>query len=219
MGLARRVAAGLLAGGLAACTYSGSGIDNPFKRKVVWFSFLNGDDIRPTCQPGAPERLRLVFNGKWAEQVRIYELGAGDPRQLDQRVIEFGTVTALTLSDPLAPWRGKAAQTRLTDAQYAGLMAALDDSGAFRPLDRSLWLPSDDFYWVAVSCHQGHFNRTAWWYGPDPSLRVPFVAPLLALDTTGVAYNTPHDPDSADFADKPRADRQRWYYNISADEP
>src|SRR5262245_6550826 len=64
---------------LAACAYRGD-IDNPIIRKLSWFSYLDGTDIRTTCADGAPDGYRLVYNGRYEEQVRSYEIfadGAG----------------------------------------------------------------------------------------------------------------------------------------------
>ena len=58
---------------LAGCAYRG-GIDQPVTLKATWFSYLNGDDIRSACVPGAPPKYRLVYNGNYDEQLRAYEL-------------------------------------------------------------------------------------------------------------------------------------------------
>ena len=42
---------------VGGCAYHGpsqSDIDNPAVRKVAWFSYLDGNDIRERCAPGAP---------------------------------------------------------------------------------------------------------------------------------------------------------------------
>ena len=60
---------------LAGCTYRGD-IDNPAVRKVSWFSYLDGTDIRTACAEGAPDSYRLVYNGRYEEQLRSYEITA-----------------------------------------------------------------------------------------------------------------------------------------------
>jgi hypothetical protein len=212
--MGKRAAAVLLAGLAAGCAYHGGGLDNPMARTAVWFSFVNGDDIRQACRPGSLDRVRLVYNGIWTEQVRIYEIGEKSPRSLEERVIGPNQLSVVSLSDPLAPWRGITGKREMTDQQYAGLMAALQRSGAFLPPDRKLVMGSDSFYWVAASCRNGVFVQTAWWFDPDPKMAVPFVAPLLALDTSGVAYNAPRPYGVQDLVDKPRADRDRWYLTV-----
>src|ERR1700751_6126832 len=61
--------------GLAACSYRGD-IDNPVVRKVSWFSYLDGTDIRAACTEGAQDRYRLVYNVRYEEQLRSYEVVA-----------------------------------------------------------------------------------------------------------------------------------------------
>jgi len=63
-------AAGALLGG---CTGTGNSW-NPISRSLGWFNFLNGTDMRRNCGPEAPEHVRFVYNARWGEQVRIYEL-------------------------------------------------------------------------------------------------------------------------------------------------
>src|SRR5713226_5686745 len=49
-------------------------IDQPLTRSLNWFTFVGADDIREACRPGGRNRIRLVYNALWEEQVRIYEL-------------------------------------------------------------------------------------------------------------------------------------------------
>ena len=58
----------LMAYVVGGCSYYGSpqsDIDNPAVRKVAWFSYLDGNDIRERCAPGAHDRFRLVYNGQY----------------------------------------------------------------------------------------------------------------------------------------------------------
>jgi hypothetical protein len=62
--------------GLAGCAYHGS-FDDPIQRRFQWFSFIGGDDIKAACRPGSSasiDRYRFVYNGRYAEQLRAYEL-------------------------------------------------------------------------------------------------------------------------------------------------
>ena len=67
---------------LAGCAYHGSSasnLDNPAVQKFAWFSFLDGNDLREACAalgPKAPARYRLVYNGQYEKQLRIYEIEA-----------------------------------------------------------------------------------------------------------------------------------------------
>ena len=93
---------------LAGCTYRGD-IDNPAVRKVSWFSYLDGTDIRTACVEGAPDSYRLVYNGRYEEQVRSYEItadGAGGA-YLTARAKGRTNAFDVSFDDVLAPWRWK----------------------------------------------------------------------------------------------------------------
>jgi len=176
---------------LASCAYAPGDASNPLARKITWFSFVAGDDIRAACGPGAPDRFRLVYNGVWAEQVRIYEVGFGGPRQLDQRVIGSGNLSELSVSHLLAPWAGKTASLTLDTDEYASLIRKLEAGGAFHTPGVTMTLAANDFYWIAASCHDGGFHLNAWLYPSDGFAHAAFATWLTALDTTGVPINPP----------------------------
>lgn len=176
---------------ITGCTYQAGDEANPLTRKFTWFSFVGGDDIRAECRPGAPDRFRLIYNGIWLEQVRVYQIRGGAAPVLDQRVIAPGQLTELWLGDPLAPWRGVTASTAVRSDEYAALLAALDRSGAYTSPSATLTLRSDDFYWTAASCHDGAFHLTAWVYPSDGFSHLTFPAWLTALDRTGIPFNPP----------------------------
>ena len=176
---------------LVACSYAPGDVANPFTRKFTWLSFLGGDDICATCRAGAPERFRLIYNGNWREQVRVYELGFSGPHSLDQRVIEPAQLFALRLEDPLGPWRGATVTAMVAEAKYEQLVQSLAQSGAFASPSTPLTLNSTDFYWVAASCHAGTFHLTGWLYPSEAFTRLAFPQQLLVLDTSGVVFNPP----------------------------
>jgi hypothetical protein len=176
---------------VTACSYQAGDVNNPFLRKFEWLSYLGGDDIRAACGPAAVDRVRLIYNGNWKEQVRIYELGTKDPSQLDQRVIGPGNLFSIDATDFLAPWRGTTASATLTPAERDRLWQALAASGAYSSPSTTLTLPSDAFYWVVASCRSGAFHLTAWLY-PSPRFEhATFPAVLAAFDRTGMAFNPP----------------------------
>lgn len=175
---------------IGACTYQGSDIADPVIRKFHWFSFVEGEDIRSGCQPGSPDRFRLVYNGIYEQQLRIYEFGPGErvgERRLDVKVRDQANLTGVTLEDPLAPWRGVEARRPLDGSAYDGLVGALERDGAFGPPAVGLSLPSHSYYWTAASCRQGSYAFTGWAYPSAGFERLEFPARLLALDDTGVA--------------------------------
>lgn len=195
--LARVVAMLLGVTALASCTWTGGDIGDPLERKTHWFSFVGGDDIRAHCDAYSPDRFRLVFNGVYDEQLRIYELDSLR-RQLTIRVVSQGNAGRLSTEDPLAPWRAVEAQAQLDQASYDRLVEAFAKGGMFAPPPAGLELPSHSYYWTAATCHQGRFGFTAWKY-PSPAFdAMGFDAALFALDTTGIPVNqakeVPFDP-------------------------
>ena len=70
-----RAAVTVLVLALAACAYR-PGADNPVARSLTWFSYAGAGDIRAECRPGGADRLRLIYNGDYDEQVRSYDVTA-----------------------------------------------------------------------------------------------------------------------------------------------
>lgn len=189
----RRLAAVLLVAAAAAgCAYEG-GVDNPVVRKLSWFSFIEGDDLRRACGPGAPDRFRLVYNAVYDEQVRIYELGgAGQPSRLRQRVIEAPNLAlGADVLDPVGPWRGRTAERVLDEGRYRALLESFAADGVFGPPSQGLELPSRGFYWTAAACREGRWHFTAWLWPRPEFQRLRFDDLLFAADTTGVPPNPP----------------------------
>jgi len=179
---------------VAGCTYTGN-IDQPATLKATWFSYLNGDDIRAACVPGAPVRYRMVYNGDYDQQLRSYEVtgdgtGAGD---YIARVQTGGgiDISRLSLGDLQRPGRWITARDRLDGRQMAELDAALARSGAFVPGPSGLRLASEEFYWIFAGCREGKFHFAAWRYPSDGFNALAFPAVLLRYDRTGIAVNPP----------------------------
>ena len=49
-------------------------VEQPIVRSFNWFSYVAGDDIRSACEPAGRNRVRLVYNAIWEEQVRAYDI-------------------------------------------------------------------------------------------------------------------------------------------------
>lgn len=179
---------------LAGCAYRGE-IDEPITLKVTWFSFLNGDDIRPACVPGAEPWYRLVYNGAYDEQLRAYEVvgdGAGGAYYTARVLGGPGLdVSRLSLTDPQAMARWTKARDRLGPADLQALEAALAASGAFEAAPVGLRLASEQFYWIVSLCRDGRFHFNAWLYPSARYERLRFPGVLLRHDGTGVAVNPP----------------------------
>ncbi len=175
---------------LVAGCYTAGPDDGLGVRKLAWFSYLNADDIKPTCGPGSPERLRLVFNADYAEHVRTYDLtvdakaGGGD---LAIRVMPAGSIVDVSREGLLDPWRGTRADVRLTPAQSTELQGAIASAGAFGPPPVGLSLPSSSFYWLVTGCHQGHAFINAYPLTGNNDAALAFVPALMALDKSNAA--------------------------------
>ena len=185
---------------LAGCTYRGD-IDNPAVRKASWFSYLDGTDIRAACVEGAPDSYRLVYNGRYEEQLRSYEITAnGDGgAYLVARAKGRPNAFDISLDDVLAPWRWKRSQTRLSPAEFQQFVALLEQSGQFAGAPVGLRLFSGDFYWVGSACRNGAFHYHAWAFSNDGFAQVHFADYLFKHDQTGLAVNPPRKIPASEF--------------------
>jgi hypothetical protein len=199
-------------------------VESPLTQRFVWFSFLNGDDIRENCFPGSLWRYRLVYNGRYQEQLRRYEVvadGAGGA-YLVSRVQGSANLASVTLNDVMAPWRWWRAETRLSPGAVAEFEAALEQSGFFGPPAVGLRLPSAGFYWLAVGCREGTVYLNAWRHPSARFAALEFPAFLFARDGTGVDVNPPRQIDAAELTfqgARPAAQRQRrkFWLTVSKD--
>ena len=213
------VAAVLALGALsAACTYRGQ-IDQPLTQKATWFSYLNGDDVRARCQPGSGFEYRLIYNGRYDEQIRSYEMvddGAGGAR-LTSRVQEGSgiDVTRLSVLNPLKPNAWTKAESALTPDERIRFENALEASGAGRATSDGLRLFSGEFYWIANICHDGVFVFNAWRYPSDRYEALAFPELLLAMDKTGVAFNPPRYIPAAERIQANDSHPDRREYNTT----
>lgn len=181
---------------VAGCSYQGT-IDQPITLKATWFSYLNGDDIRAACQPGAAPRYRLVYNGNYDEQLRAYEVvGDGAGGAFYTVRIQSGAgidLTRFSLGNPQAMAGWRRAEDRMSPAELAGLEAALEASGGFAPAPTGLRLASEQFYWIVSLCRGGQFYFNAWLYPGARFERLSFVEVLLGHDGSGIAVNPPRE--------------------------
>lgn len=185
---------------LAGCTYRGD-IDNPAVRKVSWFSYLDGTDIRTACAEGAADSYRLVYNGRYEEQLRSYEItadGAGGA-YLVARAKGGANAFDVSLDDVLAPWRWKRAEGRLSPAELQQFVALLEQSGQFAGAPDGLRLFSGDFYWVGSACRDGAFHYHAWAFSNDGFAQLRFAEFLFKHDQTGWAVNPPRRIPASEF--------------------
>jgi len=186
---------------LAGCTYGGGDMGEPVTRKFHWFSYVAGDDIQATCQPGSPDRFRLVYNGRYDQQLRMYDLDSVR-HLLIAKVTTPGNASRLSADDLLAPWRATESKTQLDQTGYEAMVSAFAAAGLFGPPAVGRELPSHGFHWAAASCKDGQFRFTGWAYPETDLMALPFVVPLLAADATGIPVNPPgpivYDPQYED---------------------
>lgn len=176
----------------AGCAHRG-GIDEPAVRRATWFSYLDGGDIREACGPGTIDRYRLVYNGRYNEQLRSYEVtgdGAGGGIYV-ARALNEANLANFTLDDLQGPWRWKRAEGRLTPSEMQEFTGRLEKSGLFEAPPEGLRLKSWNFYWVASGCRGGEFQYSAWVHPSARWDRLAFPEFLFARDQTGVAVNPP----------------------------
>ena len=218
----RRLPIVLFAGALTAlalvgCTYEGA-TDNPLKRKLTWFSFLDGTDIRHACVPGAPDWFRLVYNGVYVEQVRAYELkpAAETGRfQLRIEVTETADLSQLEINparpDLLKPWRPKVSVTNISASDADTLARVIAEDGVFGPPPVGLQMASSDFYWTVAACRNGayKFNAYRW---PSPRFEhLQFPKLLATWDFSGIPVNPPRPTTPEDTLQRTN---DRGYINL-----
>ncbi|HEX2581326.1 MAG TPA: hypothetical protein VHL08_05050 [Dongiaceae bacterium] len=190
---------------LWACHYDphqSGGIDNPVYRKLAWFSYLDGSDIRDGCVAGSPVRYRLIYNGQYEKQVRSYEIsatGAG-ATLLARSASGLGTLnfTLGSPSDIFGPWRWRTARVTLTPEEYRDFRALLAQSGFHDGAPNGKRLYSRDYYWVAQGCEDGRYYFNAWVHAQGDFTRVRFSNFLLAHDQTGDAFRPPRPVSAAE---------------------
>ena len=185
---------------LSACTL-GETVSNPLTQRFAWFAYMNGDDIRQACVEGSPARYRLVYNGRYQEQLRTYEItvNAAGSALLVGRAQGSGNLLQVSLNDVLAPWRWHQGRAILEAEEVAAFEATLTESGFWQTPPRHLTLPSAGFFWTAVACRNGEVQFNAWRYPSKRYDALAFPAWLFAKDTTGVAVNPSRRIDTAEL--------------------
>lgn len=189
--------------GMAGCAYHGESrtdIDNPAIAKFAWFSFLDGHDIRESCQalgPDAPARYRLVYNGQYDHQVRAYEIGAAPSggATLEARARGGGNLANWFIQSPAdvwSPWRFRQSTATLSGTEFQEFRDLLARSGYGRGAPQGLRLFSNDFYWIASGCEAGEFHFFAWPARQGKLEAALFQDFVLRRDATGVPFRPPH---------------------------
>jgi hypothetical protein len=222
------VAVGLLLAVAAGCTYRGGG-DNPLVRKATWFSYLNGDDIRAACYPGAPARYRFVYNGIYVRQVRTYDIvagaAAGGRHEMEARVIGPTDVSRIVigtsgifaaLGDLLSPGRGVIERTVLSDRDLDDLDTALLVSGFFDPPPVGERLTAEDFWWTGVACIDGRIVFNAYKWPSSRFDRATFPPLLISWDPIAIPVEQPRPLSLLDiYSDETIRQNQRPTFGLT----
>ena len=179
---------------LAACSSDGE-LDNPVARRLAWFNYLDGEDLRERCSPGSPQTYRFVYNADREQQVRAYDIfrspDAGSMRVSILQPEPIGRRYPVT--DLFAPWRPDAASTEVSREYLRALDDALVESDFWVPAEPGLKLPSDGFYWIAIVCREGAIKFNAWVWPSEQFGRLAFPAVLARMDSSGVPVRNPRD--------------------------
>jgi hypothetical protein len=192
-----------------------AGLDQPVERYFGWFRTVAASDLRQACGDGR-ERYRFVYNGRYDEQLRVYDVDAAPARaaptggELAAYVRGQPNLLELNIEDPLATWRGRRGARSLSAAEMAALRDAVAADGLGSGGSAGLRLPSDSFYWLAAGCRDGRFVYGAWRYANPAFAALRFPALLLAWDQTGEPFNPPRP--SLGLAETPR---QAVYFELS----
>lgn len=180
-------------------------IDMPVVRSLNWFGYVGGDDIRGSCKPGGRNRIRLIYNALWEEQVRAYEIFLqpdGTAGMTIDVLANQGNVADISVStgpDVLNPWRPKKGERLLDARETTELLGLLQASTAFGPPPNGLRLPDNDFWWTVASCRNGVWGFQAYHYPTDGFVKVKFADRLFALDNVKVPINRPRKLEPAEF--------------------
>lgn len=177
---------------LAGCTATGD-VRDPAVRRLTWFSYVSGDDMQ--CGTGV-ERLRLVHNAIWDEDVRVVDVvetpGAGYAvTELRFRDPNWAEVT-IDLSNPSLPWRGETRTVTWSAAEMAKVRSAVAADGGFARLEAPVELDGQGFFWTVAACTDGARRFHAWAYPGAAYEALGFPKVLAPLTPSGEAFVAAH---------------------------
>ena len=186
-------------------------VDPPIVRSFNWFAFVGGDDIRANCGKDGRNRMRLIYNAIYSEQVRTYELFLQPDGTAGLSIgvlADQGVVSNLLMNnggDVLKPWSMKHGERILNAGETRDLMALFQASAAFGPPRDGLRLPDVDFWWTVASCRDGVWGFQAYHYPTDGFANVKFAQTLFSFDTVPVPVNPPRKLVPAELRRDPNA--------------
>lgn len=186
-------------------------VDPPIVRSFNWFAYVGGDDIRANCGKDGRNRMRLIYNAIYSEQVRAYELFLQPDGTTGMSIgvlADQGVVSNLLMfngGDALKPWSMKHGERILSAGETRDLMALFQASAAFGPPRDGLRLPDVDFWWTVASCRDGGWAFQAYHHPTDGFANVKFAQKLFSLDTVPVPVNPPRKLVPAELRRDPNA--------------
>jgi hypothetical protein len=137
-------------------------------RKLTWFSYVNGEDLRAQCSSEEPDRYRLIYNSKANAQLRTYEVRAvdnGDEHDggavVEARVIPAEALLRRDPEDTLTTGQAASMRLYLSPDQFERLTSRLAESGVFEGSSMELHTRSAGVFWLASGCHEGAYFLTA----------------------------------------------------------
>ncbi len=172
-------------------------VDPPISRSANWFAYVGANDIREACKAGGRNRMRLIYNALYDEQVRTYEIFLQPDGTAGMSIgvlADQGNVSNIVIGRPadvLGPWSMKRGERILTVDETRDLVGLFEASAAFGPPRDGLRLPDNDFWWTVASCRDGVWGFQAYHYPTDGFANVKFAERLFALDNVPVAVNRP----------------------------
>jgi len=204
-------------------------VEQPIARSYNWFAYVGANDIRSACQPGGRNRVRLIYNALYEEQVRTYEIFLqpdGTAGMAIGVLADQGNVANLTIgsaADVLGPWTMKRGERILSADETRDLMGLLEASAAFGPPRDGLRLPDNDFWWTVASCRNGVWGFQAYHYPTDGFANVKFAERLFAWDNVPVPVNRPRKLEPSNLRRDPNApmyhsgSANRWMLVVGKD--
>ncbi|MBX9945674.1 MAG: hypothetical protein K2Y40_16445 [Reyranella sp.] len=195
-------------------------VDPPIIRSFNWFSYVAADDIREACRAGGRDRIRLIYNALWREQVRTYEIFlqpdgfAGLSMGALSNRIAAAEIVINGPRDTLAPWSMMRGERILNVDETREIVGLLEASAAFGPPPDGLRLPNNDFWWTVASCRAGVWGFQAYHYPTDGFARVRFAEKLFEWDNVPLAINRPRKLEPSEFR---HGNYDRWILMVGTD--
>ena len=179
----------------------------PVVGRLSWFALLEGRDIREACVPGAPARYRLVYNGDYEDQTRVYDLVRTPDGASLRTVVSTANMTLFSYGGGYKnPWRPERESTATLDLDtYRTLARTLEADGFGTPTRTDISFPSWDYYWIVTACAEGKFHINGWRAAGSTPPTLAFPALLLAHDKTEIPFAVPPENAYAAYRDRVQA--------------